>query len=252
MRVFALSDPHLSFGTPGKTMDMFGPQWVDHPGTMAAAWDERVAADDVVLVPGDISWARNREQVGPDLEWLAARPGTKVLGKGNHESWWPKSRAKREAWLPEGMLSIDGDALRVGDLAVGGTRLWDCPDIRYHDQIVWRGEPISPEMAPDQEAAARKVWDRELGRLERALAQLDGSAPLRIAMVHHPPLNPGPAASAATPLFEAAGVSHVVFGHLHSLDPDQRDAIGGPLNGVTYVCASCDWIDFAPALVAEV
>ena len=24
----------------------------------------------------------------PDLAWLAARPGTKVLLKGNHEHWW--------------------------------------------------------------------------------------------------------------------------------------------------------------------
>ena len=35
--VFALSDPHLSLGTPGKEMDRFGAQWVRHADKMAAA-----------------------------------------------------------------------------------------------------------------------------------------------------------------------------------------------------------------------
>ena len=73
MRVFALSDPHLSFGTPDKLMDRFGPQWVNHPGKMAAAWDERVSDDDLVLVPGDISWARKLQDAARDLAWIGAR-----------------------------------------------------------------------------------------------------------------------------------------------------------------------------------
>ncbi|GJM22586.1 MAG: phosphohydrolase [Planctomycetota bacterium] len=250
MRVFALSDPHLSFGTPNKTMDRFGPQWVDHPGKMAAAWDASVAPTDLVLVPGDISWARKIEQAQPDLEWLAARPGTKVLLKGNHEHWWT-SRNKVRAALPEGVLLVDGDALRVGPAAIGGSRLWDHPSIQYHDLIVWQGEAISAELTPEQEAAALKVWDRELGRLERALMDLDGDAPLRIALTHYPPLGPGLAPNEASAIFEAAGVQHVVFGHLHALDPTRADEIGGEARGVTYTCASCDFIDFAPQLITE-
>jgi predicted phosphohydrolase len=251
MRVFALSDPHLSFGTPDKAMDRFGPQWVDHPTTMAAAWDALVAPDDLVLVPGDISWARNFEQVAPDLAWLAARPGTKVLLEGNHDYWWA-SRAKVRAALPEGLLAVHGDALRIGDVAVGGTRLWDAPGISYHEHILWQGEPISAELDPEQEAAALKIYRRQVGRLERALADLDRSAPLRIAVTHYPPVGPGCAPNELTAMFEKAGVEHVVFGHLHSLDPARRDEIGGEARGVTYHLTACDFIDFSPVLIAEI
>jgi len=272
MRVFALSDPHLSLGTPGKTMDRFGPQWVGHSQRMAAAWDARVSADDLVLVPGDISWARDLASARPDLEWLAQRPGTKVLIKGNHEHWWPTSRRKLEAALPAGVLALQGDAVRVGDVAVCGTRLWDVPGVSYHDLILWQGEPISAERSEEDAAASLKVYQRELGRLDRALAALDASAPVRIAMVHYPPVGPAlpdehasepagtsdPAAPGAprqvwklpgnelTQRFEEAAVGQVVFGHLHALDPRQRARIGGKRHGVRYILAAVDFVGFQP------
>ena len=263
MRVFALSDPHLSLGTPGKEMDRFGAQWVGHAAKMAAAWDELVRADDLVLVPGDISWARDIAGATPDLQWLAARPGTKLILKGNHEHWWPESRRKLDAALPPGVRAVQGDATRVGDVAVCGTRLWDVPGVSYHDLILWQGEPISAELTEADAAAARRVYERELGRLDRALAALDRSAPLRIAMLHYPPVGPAVAAPGAagagevwklpgnelTERFEAAGISHVVFGHLHALDPRQRGRIGGTRHGVRYLLAAVDFIDFTPVEV---
>jgi predicted phosphohydrolase len=250
MRIFALSDPHLALGTPNKSMDRFGPQWINHAKTMAAAWDARVGDDDLVLVPGDISWARDLEQAAPDLAWLAARPGTKVILKGNHEHWWA-SRNKVRAVLPEGMLLVDGDAVRVGDVAVCGSRLWDMPGVSYHDLIIWQGEPISAEMSPEEEAAAVKVYRREVGRLERALADLDPGARHRVALTHYPPVAPGLAENELTRMFEAQRIQHVVFGHLHALDPARRDEIGGQARGVHYHLASCDFIDFQPLLVAD-
>ena len=244
-------------------MDRFGPQWVGHARRMAEAWDRTVAADDLVLVPGDISWARDLASVRPDLEWLAQRPGTKLLIKGNHEHWWPASRRKLEAALPPGILALSGDAVRVGDVAVCGTRLWDVPGVSYHDLILWQGEPISAELSEADAAAALKVYQRELGRLDRALAALDRSAALRIAMVHYPPVGPAvaePGAGGAgevwklrpnelTERFELAGVSHVVFGHLHSLDPAQRERIGGTRHGIRYLLAAVDFVDFTPVAV---
>ncbi|HEX5010850.1 MAG TPA: metallophosphoesterase [Planctomycetota bacterium] len=255
MRVFALSDPHLSLGTPGKEMDRFGSHWVRHAERMAAAWDERVGADDLVLVPGDISWARDLAGAAPDLQWLAARPGTKLILKGNHEHWWPESRRKLEAALPPGVRAVQGDALRVGDVAVCGTRLWDAPGVSYHDVIAWEGEPISRELTDADAAASLKVYQRELGRLDRALAALDRSAPLRLAMLHYPPVGPAPAGGALpgnelTARFAAAGVQHVVFGHIHALRADARPRIGGVLDGVHYHLAAVDFIGFKPLLLA--
>lgn len=251
MRVFALSDPHLALATAGKTMDRFGPQWVDHPTTMARAWDASVGPEDLVLVPGDISWAGDLAGAAADLAWLAERPGTKILLKGNHEHWW-HAISKVRAALPEGMHALQGDAVRIGDVALCGTRLWDVPDVSYHDLIVWQGEPISAELTDEDAAASLKVYRRELGRLDRALDALDGTAPVRIVMLHYPPVGPGCEPNELSERFESAAVQHVVFGHLHSLDPATRDRIGGEARGVHYHLASCDFVDFAPTLVCEV
>ena len=64
-RLFALADLHLS-GTGLKPMDVFGDLWRDHPRRMAEAWDDSVDDVDTVLLPGDISWARNLEEAGPN------------------------------------------------------------------------------------------------------------------------------------------------------------------------------------------
>lgn len=232
-------------------MDRFGPQWVDHPTRMAEAWDRLVGDDDLVLVPGDISWARTEEQVAPDLAWLAERSGTKLIGKGNHDSWW-KKKPRMAPMLPEGVLALDGDVVEVGSLAIAGTRLWDTPEVAYHEHIVWHGEPISAELTPEQAAAAEKVFRRELAKLERSLDALPAGTGQRLAMVHYPPVGPGLAANALTALFERARISHVVFGHLHALDQARAAEIGGEARGVTYHCASCDFVDFAPLLICEV
>jgi uncharacterized protein len=132
------------------------------------------------------------------------------------------------------------------------------PGVSYHDVIAWQGEPISPELTLEEAAAARKVYQRELQRLDRALSELDGSAKVRIAMLHYPPVGPavngssGPPANELTARFEQAAVHHVVFGHLHALEPAARKRIGGVRNGVRYHLTACDFIGFAPALIAEV
>jgi predicted phosphohydrolase len=272
MKVFALSDPHLSFGTPDKLMDRFGPQWVGHAAKIERAWRERVGADDLVIVPGDISWAMNLEGARPDLEFLGRLPGTKLLGKGNHDYWW-STISKVRGSLPPGMHALQGDAIRIGDVVVGGTRLWDIPGASFRDWIDWRVEPadaashgeggghggagptmISPEPGADVAAETERLWLRELGRLERALAdiaRLAGDDALRIAAVHYPPCDPELHETAATRAFEASAIRHVVFGHLHSVKRDRPRAPFGERGGVRYHFASCDWIDFTPQLVAQ-
>ena len=54
MRLFAISDLHLSLGVD-KPMDIFGPQWQGHEAKMRTAWDAMVAQDDWVLCGGDLS-----------------------------------------------------------------------------------------------------------------------------------------------------------------------------------------------------
>ena len=82
MRVFAISDLHLSFSGK-KPMDLFGEHWTDHHTQVERAWREAVAPEDVVCLSGDFSWASKLDEVKVELGWLAGLPGKKVLIKGN-------------------------------------------------------------------------------------------------------------------------------------------------------------------------
>ena len=129
MRLFAIGDLHLP-SARAKDMDLFG--WVDHPAPLARAWDESVGPDDLVLVVGDISWATRPTEVGDDLAWIDARPGRKVLLKGNHDFWWPDSQKKlRELFAPfpsiRGFLH-NGSAWREGPYVIAGVRGWSAPE----------------------------------------------------------------------------------------------------------------------------
>ena len=67
MKVFAISDLHLSGGLQ-KPMDVFGPHWRDHFARISEDWRARVLPEDVVLLPGDLSWAMTLEEaVDADL-----------------------------------------------------------------------------------------------------------------------------------------------------------------------------------------
>ena len=67
MRIWAIGDLHLSFGVPGKNMDVFGPGWENHAEKIASHWKAMIGPDDLVLIPGDISWAMRVEESVSDL-----------------------------------------------------------------------------------------------------------------------------------------------------------------------------------------
>ena len=99
MRIFAIADLHLPGGDV-KPMDVFGSQWENHFERISRDWRARVQADDVVLIPGDTSWAMQLDAALPDLSQIGALPGRKVLLRGNHDFWW-SSLSRLRAALPE-------------------------------------------------------------------------------------------------------------------------------------------------------
>ncbi len=180
-------------------MTIFGDGWAGHPEAFFSGWREVVGENDLVLVPGDISWAMSLEGARADLADIAALPGRKVLLRGNHDYWWP-SLAKLRAALPEGMDALQNDALRVGRLIVAGTRGWVCPG--------------SPSFSEQDE----RIYARELARLDLSLAaaeKLRDDETRLIVMLHYPPTNLRLEPSGFTERLERAAPDAVVYGHLH-------------------------------------
>ena len=253
MKVFALSDPHLSFGVPNKSMDRFGAEWVNHPAKIEKNWRETVGAKDVVLVPGDISWAKKLQDVMPDLEWLHSLPGTKILLQGNHDYWWP-SFTLMEQELPSSIRFIQNNHVKIGSCFFFGTRLWDTKEYSLFDLIDWDPKKGAiPGMKNESDLDTQeKLYDREIQRLKLSIATLPQGEPgIRIALTHYPPLDHLLMPSRASTLIEEAGAIQTVFGHLHSVKKDWFGKAFGTLNGVQYHLTACDYIDFKPKLIYE-
>ena len=124
MSIYAIGDLHLP-GHAEKPMNVFGSHWDRHFEVISEHWRRMVAPEDVVLIPGDISWAMQLEEALDDLRAIAALPGQKLLLRGNHDYWW-SSLTKLRAVLPEGMRVIQNDALKLNgasDIAfvIGGS-----------------------------------------------------------------------------------------------------------------------------------
>jgi predicted phosphohydrolase len=250
MRLFALSDPHLAFGVPNKTMDRFGTEWVNHPGKIEAAWRELVGPRDVVAVPGDISWGKKLPDVMPDLEWLDKLPGIKVILRGNHDFWWP-TNAILERELPPSLRFVHNNHVKVGPYVFFGSRLWDTSEYSLFDLIAWdpaKG-PIPGVKADADLKKQEEIYDHELHRLKMSAAGL--SEGLRIGLTHYPPLDHLLTPSRVSRVMEEAGARHVIFGHLHSVKTEWNGRAFGTLNGVTYHLTSCDYLDFRPKLICE-
>ena len=228
----ALADLHLSLDG-SKPMDVFGELWREHAVRMARAWDAAVAPDDVVLLPGDLSWATSLEQAAVDLRWIGARPGRKVLLRGNHDAWWASASKVRRA-LPEGCGILQNDAVDLGGLVLVGARGWTAPD--------------DPTAQPGDAA----IFRRELERLRLSIADADrrfGRDLPRAAMTHFPPWIVGRAPSEVVEILRGAGVTVCVYGHLHGAD--HALGVQGEHDGIRFVLAAADAVGFAPVPLTE-
>ena len=102
MALYTIADTHLSFGCD-KPMDIFK-GWTDYTQRLSAKWNALVEPSDTVVIPGDISWAMTLGEAAADFRFLDALPGTKIIGKGNHDYWW-QTMSKLNIFLRENGFS---------------------------------------------------------------------------------------------------------------------------------------------------
>lgn len=200
MKVFAISDLHLSTACP-KPMDIFGDGWTDYWQAIEKDWNEKVTEEDLVLVPGDVSWAMRLEEALPDIMLVAKLPGKKVLLRGNHDYWWNTIGKVRQA-LPQNMFAVQNDCLRFDDVLVCGTRCWTCPDgeLGAQDKKIYLREAERLKLSLEQMSAMRQAGDKV------------------VCMTHFPPFNVRREDSEYTKLLVSYSVDSVVYGHLHGKD----------------------------------
>lgn len=224
MKVYAIGDLHLD-SVVEKPMDIFGPGWDNHWERIVKDWNSKVTSEDVVLIPGDISWAMKTQEVIPDLELIKALPGKKIITRGNHDYWW-EAISEVRSLLDENMWALQNDSIRINNVVICGTRGWAVPEKDFKTK--------------DDE----KIYKRELIRMELALQDLAKKrqeGDICIAMIHYPPFNAKLLPSDFTRLFEQFNIDKVVYGHLHGRGCRACKYL--VQNGIQYYLTSCDQVN---------
>lgn len=247
MAIYALADLHLALSIPDKSMEVFGEPWARYTERIEEAWHRLVKPDDLVLVPGDISWAKRQEDALVDLLWIDKLPGTKLLLKGNHDYWW-SSLSHVKKMLPPSIHVLQNDSFNWNEYSIGGSRLWDSSEYNFDSYVLMVDNPRVKKMHEKEDPEEQeKIFLRELHRLDLSLRSLKPSLK-KIAMTHYPPIGPDMLPSRASALLEKYGVLLCVFGHLHNVKRDIP--IFGSTRGIKYVFAAADYLRFVPIQIA--
>ncbi len=235
MKIFAISDLHLSFGENiDKPMDKFGEGWENHADRLRSAWEENISDGDIVLIPGDISWGLRLDEALADFAWLHSLPGIKIISKGNHDLWWGRINYLNSLYDDIIFLQNDCYVPACEGIVIVASRGWPYPgseEYTEHDE---------------------KIYNRELQRLRLGLeAAVKASPGSRIiACLHYPPSDPAGRETGFTKLLEEYGVWKCIYGHLHGWPAFGR-GIKGELRGVTYQLVALDYLGARPKLIYD-
>jgi hypothetical protein len=232
VKIFAISDLHLSFHAD-KPMDIFGSHWEAHPDRLKKAWCESITKSDIVLIPGDISWAMKLQDAVTDFEFIDSLPGTKVIIKGNHDYWW-SSLNKVKQILPTSIIPLQNTAVRFGNIGIAGSRLWIDPDLRL-------------EAATEED---RKIYQRELGRFSLSLKALPDDTQPRIIMTHFPPISLEGRPGRAVQVAAGFRCSIWIFGHMHLGTVDYH-GFDRTIGTSRFEFVSADFLNFRPKLIYD-
>ena len=220
--IYGIGDLHFDY-SKNKPMDIFGDNWLDHEEQIINNWKDKVKDEDLVLVPGDISWALRHDEAYFDLKRIHELPGKKVFIKGNHDYWW-QSLNKLKALELDSIEYIQNTAFQYKDYIISGTRGWYSKD--------------SDNFTEDDE----KVFKRELMRLRMSLSDIVDNDKKRIVMLHYPPFNMDLSPNEFVFIMKEFGVDICIYGHLHS--EGHKYAVEGNIEGIEFICVSSDYINF--------
>ena len=228
MSLFAIADLHLSLSV-NKPMDIFGERWSNHIEKLTKNWNETVSEDDVVVIPGDISWAINFDEAKADFDYINKLNGTKIISKGNHDYWW-STLSKLNAFLAENNFDtikfLHNNHYSYENYGICGTRGW-----------------INETSVP----ADAKVLAREAQRLEVSIKSALNENLEPIVFLHYPPVFGNESNYDILDVMYKYNVKECYYGHLHG--NAHKYAICGEREGINFNLIAADFVQFCPKKV---
>lgn len=223
MKIFAIGDLHLD-SKKEKPMNIFGDNWIDHENKIFNNWINMVDEDDIVLIPGDISWATKLEDAKVDLLKIDKLPGRKIISKGNHDFWWSTNNKLQNLGLKT-IKFLKNNHYEYGDYIIYGTRGWDTIDENVNE--------------PNNE----KIYNRELNRLKLSLESCKKNNKCKIVMLHYPPFDRDGKPNEFFNILKNYNVNICIYGHLHG-EEGHKNVKEGCIEHILFHCVSSDYLDF--------
>lgn len=227
MRIFALSDLHLSFGTH-KSMEVFR-GWENYTDRIRTNWNRLVEEEDIVVLAGDLSWGTYLEDTETDFRFIDKLKGQKILIKGNHDYWWSTVR-KMENFFREKQFNtlhlLHNNCFETENFSICGTRGWCYDASGENDEL---------------------VLARECGRLKTSLQAGLQSGKQILTFLHYPPVYADEICQPILDVLKEYDVHDVYYGHIHG---SGRNHTVKSLDGIQFHLISCDSVDFTPVFIA--
>ena len=234
MAVYTISDLHLSINQKtNKSMEVFGSRWKHYIERIESNWRRLVEPSDTVIIPGDISWAMTLEEAVEDFAFLDALPGTKIIGKGNHDYWWAtlsKASAFFEKHGYHTLKLLHNNAFVAEDFVICGSRGW------FSDETVG---------TIPQGTDYQKIVSRESIRLRISLEQAETLAPEKekLVFLHFPPVFRDFCCCEIVSVLKEFHIQRCFYGHIHGV----YDVPGAfTHDGIRFTMVSADFREFVP------
>jgi predicted phosphohydrolase len=223
MKIFAIADLHLD-SKKEKPMNIFGDNWTDHEEKIKENWKLTISDADIVLIPGDISWASKLDEAMNDLMIIDELPGTKIIGKGNHDYWWSTSN-KLDSLKLKSIKFLKNNSYIFEDATICGTRGWDT--MEEHSE----------------EVSNEKIYLREMNRLRISLESAKKVNNIKIVMLHYPPFNSDGLPNEFFHILKEYNVDICIYGHLHG-EEGHKNVREGMIDNISVHCVSSDYMNF--------
>ena len=235
MSLFAISDLHLSIGSgPKKSMEVFGSRWNDYINKLAKNWRAVITPKDSIVIAGDISWALRLEEAREDLLFIDSLPGTKYIGKGNHDFWWSTAAKMQKLFDDNGISTLKilyNNAYETENMIICGSRGWftdktlqkTVGDVEY-EKIINR-EAVRLRLALDEALRLRGDTDREI-----------------LVFLHFPPVYREFSCPEIISLLHEYGIKRCFYGHIHGSYTIPRSF---KCEGIEMIMTAADFLDFA-------
>ena len=244
MSLYVISDLHLSTNeNTGKSMEVFGPRWQNYISRLERNWRAVINEDDVVVVPGDISWAMTMDEALPDLRFIDSLPGRKIIGKGNHDFWWSTVSKMKHFFEDNKITTIDvlyNNALETEDFIICGSRGWFNDEAKQ--STVGNTVPNYDKII-NREAMRLKLSLEEGKRLQADASDRGEGEKELLVFLHFPPVYDDLICREIIDVLHEYGIKNCFYGHVHG-DYFMPRTLN--FEEIDFVLTSSDFLSFAP------